>query len=126
MCLYKHKRMENEYNLPKFTKDGNLILYGNSFYDKIENKNKDVIRKNEISEDESKNRKLEAEQKVDPSEKQKQFSVLVMKKRNEKGLSQEKLANSCNVKKEIIRGIENNAIKPDNKLHQTLRRVLNI
>ena len=121
--------MENESYMnkqPKFTKDGNLILHGPSFYDKINKTKKEIIKKNEISEEESKNRKLEADQKIEPSEKQKQFSVIVMKKRNEMGFSHEILAKHCNVKKEIIKGIENNTIKPDNKLHQTLRRVLKI
>ena len=50
----------------------------------------------------------------------------VQKRRTEMKMTQENLAKECGVKKEIIRDIESNKLKPENKLHQKLRRILKI
>ena len=112
--------------LPKYTKDGNLIIRGNGHFKKIEEEKKNKIRMNDVSEQEAINRKLENEEKIEKSEKQDQFRKSLLKKRNEMKITQKDLAQKCGVKMDIIRDIENGKLKADNKLHQKIKRELNI
>ena len=105
--------------MPEFTKDGNMIIHGNSFFQK----NKKPVFA--LSEEEIKNRKLENEEcgpKIDT--KAIDFKKTVIKRRTELGMKQNDLARECKVKPDIIRDIENGKIKPDNHLHQKLRKIL--
>ena len=106
--------------MPKYTKDGNMIIYGKTFYEKLKKPSF------ALSEEEIKNRKLEKDTDCGPKidTKAMDFMKTVMKRRNELGMKQSDLARECKVKPDIIRDIEKGTLKPDNHLHQKLRKVL--
>jgi ribosome-binding protein aMBF1 (putative translation factor) len=107
--------------MPEFTKDGNMIIHGKSFYEK--NKKSIFV----LSEEEIRNRRLENEEcgpKIDT--KAIDFKKTIIKRRTDLNMKQVDLARECKVKPDIIRDIENGKLKPDNHLHQILRKVLRI
>ena len=109
--------MSNEYN-----KDGNLIIHGKSYYEKL----KKQIVKPSVSFQESQNRKLENDEKIQKTDKQKQFCKLVKEYREKQGKTQKQLAFDCGVKADVIQRIECFKLIPENHLVQKLRKVLNI
>lgn len=104
----------------EYNKDGNIIIHGKSYYEK----QKVVVPKLDLSYQEAKNRKLENEDIVKVTDKQKEFSKKVRQYRQNQNLTQKQLAHMCQVKPDVIQKIEINALIPENKLVQTLRRVL--
>tara|TARA_Y100000816_G_C26096876_1_gene580634 strand:- start:1141 stop:1470 length:330 start_codon:yes stop_codon:yes gene_type:complete len=109
--------------MTEYTKDGNMIIHGNSYYEKIKaNKPKPIS----LSEEEAKNQKLLNDEIIKVTDKQIEFKKNIIKGRTQKGMKQKELALKCGVKEDIIRDIENGKLKPDNKLHQKLKNVLSI
>lgn len=104
----------------EYNDEGNLIIHGPSYYAKEEKKKNKFI----ISEDEAKFRKLENSDGPKIDTKAIDFRKSVTKRRTELKMNQKDLAFKCGVKPEVIRDIENGNMKPENKLHQKLRRVL--
>ena len=104
----------------EYNKDGNIIIHGKSYYEK----QKKDIPKLDLSFQEAKNRKLENEDIIKISDKQKTFSKSVRIFREKQKLTQRELAHMCQVKQEVIQKIETNTLVPENKLVQTLRKIL--
>jgi len=104
----------------EYNKDGNIIIHGKSYYEK---QKKDIPNLN-LSFQEAKNRKLENEDTIQISDKQKTFSKSVRMHREKQKLTQKQLAHMCQVKPDVIQRVETNTLIPENKLVQTLRKNL--
>tara|TARA_Y100000816_G_C26079832_1_gene568966 strand:- start:1019 stop:1366 length:348 start_codon:yes stop_codon:yes gene_type:complete len=113
--------------MSEYNKEGNLILHGPSFYEKIEKQRSLQHKSTCLSEKQQHDLKIENNEygTNKPTEnKDIQFRKDLITARSRLKLTQVDLANKCCVKLDVIKNIEAGKTKVDNHLCQKLKKIL--